>query len=237
MLSPETKTTLERTSTASLATMLFKRGLRNQFIQGVHRLGGRRPRMVGPAFTLRYIPAREDLNPIEVFRDPNHPQRRAVEEVPTGHILIMDCRQDASAASAGSILLTRLQVRGCGGVVTDGGLRDADEISDLTIPAFCARPSAPTNLTKHQAVDINVPIGCGGVAVFPGDIAVGDGDGVVIIPAHLAEEIAAEARGMEAYEAWVVEQVKAGASIIGLYPMNEETRARYEAEHPTENKR
>lgn len=237
MLSPETKTTLERTSTASLATMLFKRGLRNQFIQGVQRLGGRRPRMVGPAFTLRYIPAREDLNPIEVFRDPNHPQRRAVEEVPTGHILIMDCRQDASAASAGSILLTRLQVRGCGGVVTDGGLRDADEISDLTIPAFCARPSAPTNLTKHQAVDINVPIGCGGVAVFPGDIAVGDGDGVVIIPAHLAEEIAAEARGMEAYEAWVVEQVKAGASIIGLYPMNEETRARYEAEHPTENKR
>ncbi|MCA3691924.1 ribonuclease activity regulator RraA [Aquidulcibacter sp.] len=237
MLSPETKATLERTSTASLATMLFKRGLRNQFIQGVQRLGGRRPRMVGPAFTLRYIPAREDLNPIEVFRDPNHPQRRAVEEVPTGHILIMDCRQDASAASAGSILLTRLQVRGCGGVVTDGGLRDADEISDLTIPAFCARPSAPTNLTKHQAVDINVPIGCGGVAVFPGDIAVGDGDGVVIIPAHLAEEIAAEARGMEAYEAWVVEQVKAGASIIGLYPMNEETRARYEAEHPTENKR
>lgn len=237
MLSPETKTTLERTSTASLATMLFKRGLRNQFIQGVQRLGGRRPRMVGPAFTLRYIPAREDLNPIEVFRDPNHPQRRAVEEVPTGHILIMDCRQDASAASAGSILLTRLQVRGCGGVVTDGGLRDADEISDLTIPAFCARPSAPTNLTKHQAVDINVPIGCGGVAVFPGDIAVGDGDGVVIIPAHLAEEIAAEARGMEAYEAWVVEQVKAGASIIGLYPMNEETRARYETEHPTENKR
>ena len=237
MLSPETKATLERSSTASLATMLFKRGLRNQFIQGVQRLGGRRPRMVGPAFTLRYIPAREDLNPIEVFRDPNHPQRRAVEEVPTGHILIMDCRQDASAASAGSILLTRLQVRGCGGVVTDGGLRDADEISDLTIPAFCARPSAPTNLTKHQAVDINVPIGCGGVAVFPGDIAVGDGDGVVIIPAHLAEEIAAEARGMEAYEAWVVEQVKAGASIIGLYPMNEETRARYEAEHPTENKR
>lgn len=237
MLSSETKATLERTSTASLATMLFKRGLRNQFIQGVQRLGGRRPRMVGPAFTLRYIPAREDLNPIEVFRDPNHPQRRAVEEVPTGHILIMDCRQDASAASAGSILLTRLQVRGCGGVVTDGGLRDADEICDLAIPAFCARPSAPTNLTKHQAVDINVPIGCGGVAIFPGDIAVGDGDGVVIIPAHLAEEIAAEARGMEAYEAWVVEQVKAGASIIGLYPMNEDNRARYESERLAPSKR
>lgn len=227
-MSPETKAILEKTSTASLATMLFKRGLRNQFIQGVQRLGARRSRMVGPAFTLRYIPAREDINPIEVFRDPNHPQRRAVEDVPPGHILIMDCRQDASAASAGSILLTRLQVRGCGGVVTDGGLRDAEDIADLSIPAFCARPSAPTNLTKHQALDINVPIGCGGVAVFPGDIAVGDGDGVVIIPAHLADDIAEEAKGMEAYESWVVEQVRSGASIIGLYPMNEETRARFE---------
>lgn len=223
-MNPETKATLEKTSTASIATMLFKRGLRNQFIQGVQRLGTRRPRMVGPAFTLRYIPAREDLNPIEVFRDPNHPQRRAVEEVPPGHILIMDCRQDASAASAGSILMTRLQMRGCGGVVTDGGLRDVDEIGDLSIPAFCACPSAPTNLTKHQALDLNVPIGCGGVAVFPGDIAVGDGDGVVIIPAHLADEIAAEAVEMEEYELWVVERVKLGHPIIGLYPMNEEMK-------------
>lgn len=229
-MNPETKVTLENTSTASIATMLFKRGLRNQFIQGVQRLGGRRPRMVGPAFTLRYIPAREDLNPIDVFRDPNHPQRRAVEDVPPGHILIMDCRQDASAASAGSILMTRLQVRGCGGLVTDGGLRDADDITDLAIPAFCACSSAPTNLTKHQALDINVPIGCGGVAVFPGDVAVGDGDGVIIIPAHLADEIAAEARAMEDYESWVIDQVKAGAPIIGLYPMNEETRVHYEEE-------
>ena len=141
----------------------------------------------------------------------------------------MDCRQDASAASAGSILLTRLSIRGCAGVVTDGGLRDADEIAKLDMPSFCTKPSAPTNLTKHQAVDLNVPIGCGGVAVFPGDIAVGDGDGVIIIPAGLADEIAAEAKGMEKYEAWVVDQVKAGASIIGLYPMNDETRARYES--------
>ena len=141
----------------------------------------------------------------------------------------MDSRQDATAASAGYILVTRLQVRGCTGVVTDGGLRDADAIADLDIPSFCARPSAPTNLTKHQAMDLNVPIGCGGAAVFPGDIAVGDGDGVIIVPAELADEIAAEAKGMEKYEDWVVTQVKAGKSIIGLYPMNEETRARYEA--------
>lgn len=228
-MTPETKTILESTSTASIATLLYKRGLRNQFIQNVSRLGAAGKRMVGPAFTLRYIPAREDLNPIEVFRDPNHPQRRAVEEIPEGHVLIMDCRQDSSAASAGSILMTRLEIRGCAGVVTDGGLRDADEIANLGMPSFCAKPSAPTNLTKHQALDLNVPVGCGGVAVFPGDIAVGDGDGVIIIPAELADEIAAEAKGMETYEAWVVAQVKSGVSIIGLYPMNEETRARYEA--------
>ena len=228
-MTPESRTILERTSTASIATLLFKRGLRNQFVQNVRRLGSARKRMVGPVFTLRYIPAREDLNPIDVFRSPDHPQRRAVEEIPRDHVLVMDCRQDATAASAGSILVTRLQVRGSAGVVTDGGLRDADEIAALDIPAFCAGPSAPTNLTKHQALDLNVPIGCGGVAVFPGDIAVGDGDGVIIIPAELADDIAAEASEMEPYEAWVVDQVKAGVSIIGLYPMNDETRARYEA--------
>ena len=224
-----TKEILQNTSTASIATMLYKRGLRNQFVQGVARLNSKWKRMVGPVYTLRYIPAREDLNPIEVFRDPNHPQRRAVEEIPEGHVLVMDCRLDASAASAGSILLTRLEIRGCAGVVTDGGLRDADEIANLQMPSFCSKPSAPTNLTKHQALDLNVPIGCGGVAVFPGDIAVGDGDGVIIIPAEMADEIAAEAKEMESYEAWVVDQVKAGASIIGLYPADEATRTEFEA--------
>ena len=228
-MNQETRRILQNTSTASIATMLYKRGLRNQFVQNVSRLNPAGKRMVGPVYTLRYIPAREDLNPVEVFRDPDHPQRRAVEEIPEGHVLVMDCRQDATAASAGSILVTRLEIRGCAGVVTDGGLRDADEIAKLDMPSFCSRPSAPTNLTKHQALDLNVPIGCGGVAVFPGDIAVGDGDGVIIIPAELADEIAIEAKGMEKYEAWVVDQVKAGASIIGLYPMNDETRARYEA--------
>ncbi len=221
---------LKRTSTASIATLLFKRGLRNQYIQGVSRLNSEHERMVGPAFTLRCIPAREDLNPVSVFQDPEHPQRRAVEEIAEGHVLVMDCRRDASAASAGSILATRLQVRGCAGIVTDGGLRDADDIRGLDMPAFCAAPSAPTNLTRHQALDLNVPIGCGSVAVFPGDIAVGDGDGVMIIPAEMADEIAGAAAGMEEYEAWVLEQVRNGESIIGLYPMNDDTRSRYEAE-------
>ena len=225
----ETFSIFKRTSTASLATLLFKRGLRNQYVQGVSRLNSRRERMVGPVFTLRYIPAREDLNPIAVFEDPNHPQRKAVEDIPEGHVLVMDCRQDASAASAGSILATRLQYRGCAGIVTDGGLRDADDIRELDMPSFCAKPSAPTNLTKHQAIDLNVPIGCGSVAVFPDDIAVGDGDGVIIIPAELADQVAAEAADMESYEAWVMKQVKDGASLIGLYPMNAETRGRFDA--------
>jgi len=229
-VNPTTLEVLKRTSTASIATLLFKRGLRNQFVQGVSRLNPAQERMVGPVFTLRTIPAREDINPVSVFQDPEHPQRRAVEEIPEGHVLVMDCRQDASAASAGSILATRLHVRGCAGIVTDGGLRDADDIRALEMPSFCAHPSAPTNLTKHQALDLNVPIGCGSVAVFPGDIAVGDGDGVVIVPAEIVDELAAEAADMEEYEAWVLEQVKSGASIIGLYPMNDETRARYEAE-------
>ena len=228
-MTPETRTTLLQTSTATIATLLYKRGLRNQYIQGVSRLSRHRERMVGPIYTLRYIPAREDLNPVEVLRDPEHPQRRAVEEIPEGHVLVMDCRQDATAASAGSILATRLEIRGCAGIVTDGGLRDAEDIADLAMPSFCAKPSAPTNLTKHQAIDLNVPIGCGGVGVFPGDIAVGDGDGVMVIPADIADEIAEEARGMETYEAWVVDQVKGGRSIIGLYPMNDETRAEFES--------
>jgi len=235
-MNSETFSILKRTSTASIATLLFKKGLRNQYIQGVSRLNSARERMVGPVFTLRYIPAREDLNPMTVFQDPDHPQRKAVEEIPEGHVLVMDCRQDASAASAGSILATRLQYRGCAGIVTDGGLRDADDIRALEMPSFCAKPSAPTNLTKHQALDVNVPIGCGSVAVFPGDIAVGDGDGVIIIPAELADRIAAEAADMEAYEAWVMAQVKDGASIIGLYPMNAETRARYEATRANKDK-
>lgn len=174
--------------------------------------------MVGQAFTLRYIPAREDLNTLEVFRNPEHPQRAAVERCPPGAILVMDSRKDARAASAGSILISRLQVRGVAGVVTDGGFRDSPEIAALDIPAYHHRPSAPTNLTLHQAIEINGPIGCGDVAVFPGDVLVGDNEGVIVIPAHIADEIADETVEMTAYEDFVTEEVLNGATIIGLYP-------------------
>jgi regulator of RNase E activity RraA len=217
-LKTETKSLLMGVSTATLCTALFKRGLRNQFIQDVRPLNAKLPNMVGEAFTLRYIPAREDLNPISVFLDRSHPQRVAVEQCPPGAVLVFDSRKNARAASAGSILITRLMVRGCAGVVTDGGFRDSPEIAEMPFPAYHQRPSAPTNLTQHQALDINVPIGCGDAPVFPGDVLVGDREGVVVIPAHLADEIAQEAAEMTAFEDFVGEQVLAGRSIMGLYP-------------------
>jgi regulator of RNase E activity RraA len=217
-----TRDQLKTVSTATLCTALFKRGLRNQFIQDVRPLNPGLPNMVGEAFTLRYIPAREDLNPITVFQNPAHPQRVAVEQCPAGAVLVIDSRKNARAASAGSILVSRLMVRGAAGIVTDGGFRDSPEIARLSMPAYHQRPSAPTNLTLHQALDINVPIGCGDVAVFPGDVVVGDAEGVIVIPADIADEIAAEAVEMTAFEDFVTEQVLKGRSIIGLYPPTEE---------------
>src|ERR1700760_202306 len=173
-LSDATRNKLKTVSTATVATALYKRGLRIQMIQDVHPLSSDQPVLVGEAFTLRYMPAREDLNKVEVFRDRSHPQRKAVEDCPTGAVLVMDSRKDARAASAGAILVTRLMKRGVAGIVTDGGFRDSPEIAKLDIPAYHHRPSAPTNLTRHQAIDINVPIGCGDVPVFPGDIVIGD---------------------------------------------------------------
>jgi regulator of RNase E activity RraA len=222
MLSASTRDKLKTVSTATICTALFKRGLRNQYIQDVRPLNPAAGPMVGEAFTLRYIPAREDLNQLAVFRDPSHPQRKAVENCPAGAVMVIDSRKDARAASAGSILVSRLMVRGVAGVVTDGGLRDSPEIAKLAIPAYHSRPSASTNLTLHQAIDIDVPIGCGDVAVFPRDVVVGDGEGVVIIPAHLSEEIADEAFEMTAFEDFVTEQVMGGRSIVGLYPATDE---------------
>ena len=217
-LRPETLATLKRVSTATLCTCLFKRGLRNQFVQNVHPVGSYTDNMVGPAFTLRYMPAREDLNTIDVFRDRAHPQRKAIEDCPPGAVLVIDSRKDARAASAGSILVGRLLARGVAGLVTDGGLRDSADIAKQAIPAFHQRPAAPTNLTLHQAIDINVPIGCGDAPVFPGDIVVGDADGVVILPAHLADELAAEALEMTVFEDFAADEVGRGRSILGLYP-------------------
>lgn len=228
-LSDKTREKLMHVSTATLTTALFKRGLRNQFIQDVRPLNTSRTNMVGEAFTLRYIPAREDIDVLKAFEDPQHPQRVAVEQCPEGAVMVIDSRKDARAASAGSILVSRLMKRGVVGIVTDGGFRDSPEIASLDIASYHSRPSAPTNLTLHHALDINNPIGCGDVAVYPGDVMVGDKEGVIVIPAHLADEIAEEAIQMTAFEDFVLEQVMDGATIIGLYPpTTAEAREKFE---------
>src|ERR1700749_3348937 len=221
-LTDATRNKLKTVSTATVATALYKRGFRVQCIQDVHPLSPDQPTLVGEAFTLRYMPAREDLNKLEVFRDRSHPQRKAIEDCPPGAVLVMDSRKDARAASAGAILVTRLMKRGCAGVVTDGGFRDSAEIAALGFPAYHHRPAAPTNLTLHQAIEINGPIGCGDAPVFPGDVVVGDAEGVVFVPAHLADEIADETVEMTAFEDFVTEEVLKGRAIIGLYPATED---------------
>jgi regulator of RNase E activity RraA len=229
MLSSYSREALKKASSATLTTVLFKRGLRNVFIQGIFLLNRDAPRMVGEAYTLRYIPAREDIDQLGAFEGRGHPQREAIEACPPGQVLVMDARRDATAATGGDILMTRLMVRGCAGIVTDGGLRDSQTIEKLPWPAYCGARSAPLNLVRHHAIDSQVPIGCGGVPVYPGDVMVGDQEGVVVIPAKMAEEVAKEAEAQTVFEDWVESKVKEGRSIFGLYPPNAETKAEFEA--------
>jgi len=217
-LTEENRDRLKNISTATISTALFKRGIRNAFMLGPTLMNSSAPKMIGEAYTLRYIPAREDLDTLQVFEDVNHPQRKGVEECPKGHVMVVDSRGDSSAASAGNILITRLMMRGTAGIVTDGGFRDSSEISKLNFPAYQTTSSAPTNLTKHHAVDLNVPIGCAGVAVYPGDIILGDGDGVIVIPSEFCNDIVQEAYSMTLFENFVEHQVKNNHSIFGLYP-------------------
>jgi regulator of RNase E activity RraA len=226
-ISGETTERLRAVSTATVSTLLFKRGLRNTWLHGVRRMSSAKGNMVGEAFTLRNIPCREDLDQVSVFENRDHPQRKAFDTVPAGHVLVIDCRGDTRAASGGGILTTRLKVRGAAGLVCDGCLRDSDEIGAMDFPVYCAGPAAPLNLSRHHAVDFNVPIACGGVAVYPGDLVVGDADGVIIVPRHLADEVSREALQMEEFELFVTEQVQGGQSLIGTYPPTPETRERY----------
>jgi regulator of RNase E activity RraA len=227
-LSETTRGLLSACSSATLSTQLFKRGLRNQVMQGVSRLTPRAPTLVGEAYTLRNIPAREDIDHVGIHQDPTHPQRKAIETVPPGRVLVIDCRGDARCASAGGILIRRLAVRGVAGLVSDGGLRDTPEISAETFPVFCKGAAAPISLTHQHAVDVEVPVACGGVAVYPGDVIVGDAEAVIVVPRHLADEVAREAFDQEQLERFVLEEIAAGRPLPGTYPPNEATRARYE---------
>lgn len=224
VLTDEVKSLLGRTSAATLTTKLFARGLRNTFLHGLTPLRPLDRQLVGEAFTLRYIPAREDIDVLSAFEDYDHPQRAAIEQTPSGAILVMDCRGDDRAASAGHILMTRLRRRGAAGMITDGSVRDSGNIAAMDdFPVFVKGRSAMTNLALHHAVDLNVPIACAGVPVYPGDVLVGDADGVVCVPRHLVADVAHEAADDEAIEALILRRVEEGLPLRGTYPPDEQT--------------
>jgi regulator of RNase E activity RraA len=228
-LSQATRRLLTEASTATLTTQLFKRGLRSTYMQGVRRLTPDALVMVGEAYTLRMIPAREDLDHPGMFEGRSHPQRRAIEECPAGAVLVIDARGKITGGTLGDILIARLMRRGVAGVVTDGAIRDTPQIVPLPFPVYAGGVAAAASFGLHHAVDLDQPVGCGDVAVFPGDVLVGDGEGVVVIPAHLAEEVARDAAEQERLEAWISSEVNAGRAIFGLYPPDPETLKRYQA--------
>ncbi len=214
-------------STATLTSQLSKRGFRNTFLQGLYPL---RPdlRLVGYAFTLRYVPMREDLVD-ELYDNTKNVQRIAVESVGQDDILVIDARGDTRAATLGNILATRLIARGARGLVTDGALRDTPGYRELNLPAYVKGAHAATSFNIHHPLEINVPVGCAGVLVMPGDLLVGDGEGVVAIPAKVAEEVAQDAYEQERLEEFIQQKIAGGASIVGVYPPNEETKTEYAA--------
>jgi len=227
-LAPEILDRLRRISTPTLTTQLYKLGLRNTYLHGVRPLCPDR-RMAGEAVTVRFAPAREDRAGYEVLADPDYPQRHAIEHILPGQVLVMDCRGVASAASAGDILIARLQTRGAAGLVLDGGIRDYVSVQAFGFPVYALGPAAPAHVVRHVAVDENVPIGCAEVLVVPGDVMVGDGEGVVCIPRAVAETVATSGLEQDELEAFILEKVRNGAPLPGTYPPGEATLAEYEA--------
>jgi regulator of RNase E activity RraA len=227
-LSPETLERLRQISTPTLSTQLLKLGFRSRFFHGLVPLSPD-ARMVGEAVTVRFVPAREDLATLEALGDPAYPQRRAIEHIRPGQVLVMDCRRVVDAAAAGDILVARLQARGAAGLVADGGVRDFLSVKASGFPVYVAGPSAPAHVLRHLAVDVDVPIGCAEVLVMPGDVIVGDGEGAICVPRALAEAVATAGLDQERLEAFLLEKVKAGAPLPGVYPPNAATLAEYEA--------
>ena len=228
-LSPDAWRKLHEVSTASLTSELLKLGFRNTFMAGVRPLRPDR-RMVGYAFTLRYIPAREDLDFQVEYDNWTNPQRVAVETIGPDQVLVIDARGQLGAASLGHILATRLMVRGAAGLVTDGALRDSPAIATLDFPSYAAGAHGTTSSVLHHPADFGLPIGCGGVLVEPGDVLAGDAEGVVVIPASVAEDVAARTWDRDQLESWLQRRVADGASIRGTYPPDEETKAQYRRE-------
>ena len=224
--------TLERLRAVSVATVtmqLLKRGLRHTFIQGARPLNPQHACFAAEAYTLRTIPMREDLSTPEVLADPEYPQRKAIEACPPGQVLVCDSRGEQRAGMLGDILITRLMVRGVAAFVTDGPMRDAAAVAAIEFPTFCTGSAAPASLAAHFAAAVQDPIACGGVAVFPGDVLVGDPDGACVVPRGIADDVACAAGEQEQIEAFILERIRHGAPVPGTYPPNEATLAAFEA--------
>jgi regulator of RNase E activity RraA len=220
---------LSQVSTATLTTMLLKKGLRNVWMRGTRPIRDGQPRLVGRAFTLRFVPAREDLATPESWSSPKS-TRAAIEDMPAGCIAVVDAMGVTDAGIFGDILCARMKKRGVAALITDGVVRDVAGVLGTGLPVWCSGVAAPPSVAGLTFVDWQQPIGCGGVAVFPDDIVVVDDDGAVLIPAALLEEMLVLAPEQERLESWIMDQVEAGASLPGLYPPNAENKARYEAE-------
>jgi regulator of RNase E activity RraA len=227
-LGRDTEAMLRSVSTATLTSQLLLRGLRTTFLAGLRPT---RPdlRLVGRAFTLRYVPSREDLGVRVDYDNATDLQRRAVETVGPGDVLVIDARGCIGAASFGHIIATRIATRGAAGLVTDGGLRDSPGFAELDLPAYFRAPHATTSSVLHHPAGINEPIACADVLVMPGDVIVGDAEGVVVVPAQLADEVAAGAVAQDEVEAFALERVRAGEPIADLYPLADARRPEFEA--------
>jgi regulator of RNase E activity RraA len=227
-LTPKTLDTLSKISTATLTTVLLKKGLRNVWLRGVKPLQPGQPRIVGPAFTLRFVPAREDLATPASWGSPIS-TRAAIEAMPPGCIAVVDAMGVTDAGIFGDILCQRMKVRGVAALVTDGVIRDVTGVLHTNLPVWCQGVAAPPSVAGLTFVNWQEPIGCGGVAIFPDDILVIDEDGAVVIPSALLDDVVTEAAQQEEMESWIIAQIQAGAPLLGLYPPNAENKARYEA--------
>ncbi len=233
-LAPEVFEKLRQVSTSTLATQLYRRGIRQPSLIGVKPLSSVVEGFVGEAYTMRFIPAREDVDTLDPYRSGNTLQWESIENVPPGHVIVVDSRGDTSAASGGDMLMTRAMKRGAAGFVTDGGLRDGHVLSQLPFATYAGQVTITTRAAWHHVADLQVPIGCAGVAVYPGDVLVGDRDGVVVIPRSLAAEIAGPALEQEKLETYISTRIHAGEPLWGNYPPNHETLAAYRATLTTE---
>ena len=220
---------LRQVSTSTVATQLYKRGFRQPQLLGVRPLSQVADGFVAEAFTMRFIPAREDVDTLDPYRSGNTLQWYAIEAVPPGHVIVVDSRGDTRAASGGDMLMTRAWKRGAAGFVTDGGLRDGHVLAKLPFPTYAAQVTITTRAAQHHVADLNVPIGCAGVAVYPGDVLIGDRDGVLVIPRHLAAEVAEQGLEQEKLEAFVSTKIHAGEPLWGNYPPGDEVKAEYQA--------